>query len=69
MRSPLMSGAKWQEGAGGAMLVDGAQDGGRVNNTQTHRSFSLFMTKRKEEKKEEEERILSPAVGKDQTTL
>lgn len=31
---PLMSGARWQEGAGGAMRVDGLRDGGRVNNTQ-----------------------------------
>lgn len=29
-----MSGASWQEGAGGGMLVGGLQDGGRVNNTQ-----------------------------------
>lgn len=38
------------------MLVDGAQDGGRVNNTQTHRSFSLFMTKRKEEEKKKKKK-------------
>lgn len=29
-----MSAAEWQEGAGGALRVDGLQDGGRVNNTQ-----------------------------------
>lgn len=29
-----MSWSSWQEGAGGGMLVDGRQDGGRVNNTQ-----------------------------------
>lgn len=39
-----MSGAEWQEGAGGAMLVDGRQDGGRVNNTQL---IALFLVHEK----------------------
>lgn len=39
MRCPLMSAAQWQEGAGGGLLVDGAQDGGWLNNTQLIASF------------------------------
>lgn len=46
-----MSGAERQEGAGGALRVDGLQDGGRVNNTQLIALFSLFMPKKEEEKK------------------
>lgn len=34
-----MSAAQWQEGAGGGLLVDGAQDGGWLNNTQLIASF------------------------------
>lgn len=40
-----MSGASWQEGAGGGMLVDGRQDGGRVNNTQLI-ALSFLMKKK-----------------------
>lgn len=43
-----MSGASWQEGAGGGMLVDGRQDGGRVNNTQLIALFPSSWRKRKE---------------------
>lgn len=42
MGSLLMSGAQCQEGAGGALRVDGLPDGGRVNNTQLI-APSLFM--------------------------
>lgn len=48
MRPPLMSGASWQEGAGGGMLVGGLQDGGRVNNTQL---IVLFPSSWRREKK------------------
>lgn len=50
MRPPLMSGASWQEGAGGGMLVDGLQDGGRVNNTQLIALFPSSWRKKKKER-------------------
>lgn len=43
-----MSWSSWQEGAGGGMLVDGRQDGGRVNNTQLIALFPSSWRKRKE---------------------
>lgn len=45
-----MSGASWQEGAGGGMLVDGLQDGGRVNNTQLIALFPSSWRKKKKER-------------------
>lgn len=56
-----MSGASWQEGAGGGMLVDGLRDGGRVNNTQL---IALFPSSWRKKKKKRTE-ILSQAA-KDQ---
>lgn len=47
MRSLLMSAAEWQEGAGGALRVDGLQDGGRVNNTQLIALFLVHEEKKK----------------------
>lgn len=46
-----MSGASWQEGAGGGMLVDGLQDGGRVNNTQLIALFPSSSWRKKKGKK------------------
>lgn len=57
MYSLLMSGAECQEGAGGAMLVAGLWDGGRVNNTQLI-ALSLVPDKKKN--------ILSPTDMSDQ---
>ena len=51
MRSLLMSAAEWQEGAGGALRVDGLQDGGRVNNTQLIALFLVHEEKKKIKKK------------------
>lgn len=60
-----MSGAERQEGAGGALRVDGLQDGGRVNNTQLIAPFSSFMPKKEEGKKPE----YCHQVATDQTKL
>lgn len=56
-----MSGASWQEGAGGGTLVGGLQDGGRVNNTQLIVLFPSSWRRKKNKRKE----ILSEAA-KDQ---
>lgn len=45
-----MSGASWQEGAGGGRLVGGLQDGGRVNNTQLIAAFPSSWRRKKKER-------------------
>lgn len=56
MRSLLMSAAECREGAGGAMRVDGLQDGGRVNNTQL---IALFLVHEKEEGKKKKKNVVT----------
>lgn len=61
MGSPLMSGAEPQEGAGGALRMDGLQDGGRVNNTQL---IALFLVHGRGKKY-----ILSPTEAREFRSL